>query len=175
LPESTSKVVSVEKLSREPKHAYTLPGGGAYYSFTKLNHVPNLWADLRFTDGKLEVAFGMEVVGALTMLGDVPLDSLTTESEGVSLLAKYEPPSEVKRAKREHERFKGGVALDHLLFKTAFQVQKNMTYALRSIAYNRSDLLVAFRVLRQEEDGSVLLLWKRIEKFPTPKLKVESK
>jgi hypothetical protein len=173
MPERAGKVVSVEKLGKEP--AYTFPGGGAFYSFTKLNHVPGLWADIKLTEGKLEVAFATEVLGALTMLGDVPLDSLTTESEGLSLLAKYEPPSKAKQARSEHERFKGGVALDRHLFKTAFQAQENTTYALRSIAYGRSDLLVAFRVVRQEDDGSVLLLWKRIEKFPTPKLKTESK
>ena len=75
------------------------------------------------------------------------------------------------QAKNEYERFKKGVSLDSHLFKTTLPVQKNMTYALRSIAYDRTDLLIAFRVLRQESDGSVLLLWKRIEKFHTTKLK----
>ncbi|HEV7859340.1 MAG TPA: hypothetical protein VGO91_12030 [Pyrinomonadaceae bacterium] len=170
LPAKAGKVVSVEKLGKEGPPV-TFPGGGAFYSFTKLNHVPDVWSDLKFIDGEFEVAFGPEVLGALTMLGDVPLDSLTIENPALSLLAKYAPPSNVKQAKSEYERFKKGVSLENYLFKTAFPVQQNMTYALRSIAYDRSDLLVAFRMLRRETDGSVLILWKRIEKFPTPKLK----
>jgi hypothetical protein len=175
MPAKAGKIVSVEKLSKEGQIVYAFPGGGAYYSFTKLNHVPDVWADLKLIDGNFEVGFSTEVLGAVTMLGDVALDSLTTESPGVSLLAKYAPPSKATRAKIEHERFKSGVSIESFLFKTAFPVQENRTYALRSIAYGRSDLLVAFRSLRQEEDGSVLLLWKRIEKFPTPKLKAEAK
>jgi hypothetical protein len=170
LPAKAGKVVSVEKLGKEGKPV-TFPGGGAFYSFTKLNHVPDVWSDLKFIDGGFEVAFGQEVLGALTMLGDVPLDSVTIENPAVSLLAKYAPPSKVKQAKGEYERFKKGVSLENHLFKTTLPVQKNMTYALRSIAYDRADLLIAFRVLKQETDGSILLLWKRIEKFPTPKLK----
>jgi hypothetical protein len=45
------------------------------------------------------------------------------------------------------------------------------TYALRSIVYEESDVLVAFRLLRQDADGSVVLLWKILKKYPKPALK----
>jgi hypothetical protein len=46
----------------------------------------------------------------------------------------------------------------------------NNSYVLRSIDYARSDLLVAFRIVRQDSDGSVVLLWKLLKKYPTPAL-----
>ena len=69
-----------------------------------------------------------------------------------------------------------------------------MTYALRVIAYrgnlykvfnrfrydvlrgdNRIDLTLAFRVLRKEKDGSLLILWKELKRGESPKLKRSKK
>jgi hypothetical protein len=36
------------------------------------------------------------------------------------------------------------------------------------IRFDVSDALVAFRVTRQDQDGSVVLLWKTLKKFPAP-------
>ena len=44
------------------------------------------------------------------------------------------------------------------------------TYALRSVNYDGSDVLVAFRVVRADDDGSVVLLWKMLKRFPKPTL-----
>jgi hypothetical protein len=44
------------------------------------------------------------------------------------------------------------------------------TYALRSIVYEESDVLVAFRALRKDDDGSFVLLWKILENYPKPSL-----
>jgi hypothetical protein len=165
------KVVSVDQLGKEKPAGPKVPGGGAYYSFTKLNHVPGYWADLKLSEGNLEVAFGPDVVGAITILGDVPLDSLTSDSPGVSTLATYARPLMSDRAKRDNERFKSGVTLAGYSLLTQAPVHENTTYALRSIAYGRSDLLVTVRVVKKNDDGSVLLLWKRIDKLSKPKLK----
>jgi hypothetical protein len=136
-------VVSVEELSKDKPPAVSMfPGGGAFYSFTKLNHLPGDWADIKLNVGNLEVAFR---------------------------------PSESNDAKNEYRRFKAGVTLAGYSFQTLAPVHENTTYMLRSIAYGRSDLLVAVRIVKQDSDGSVLLLWKRIEKFSTPKLKAATR
>jgi hypothetical protein len=166
----TARVVSFDKLRREKASPSMFPGGGAYYSFTRLDH-SSFGADLTLKGGSFEVAFGPDVLGALTTLGDVPIDSLTAESSGVSVLAKYTRPVDWTKARNEQERFKGGVNRDGYAFQTQVPVHENTTYALRSIAYGRSDLLVAVRVVKQNDDGSVLLLWKRLDKFSAPKLK----
>jgi hypothetical protein len=46
--------------------------------------------------------------------------------------------------------------------------QANTTYALRSVCYERSDLLAVFRVLRFDSDGSVILVWKQLSSFAVP-------
>ncbi|MEP6913247.1 MAG: hypothetical protein ABI923_10860 [bacterium] len=164
-----SKVVTIDQLDQGKSNKFRLAVGGAFYSFTRLNH--SLWrADLKLKDGDLEVAFGPDVIGAVTTLGDVPIDSLTPDSPGVSTLATYAPPLERKQAQSEYEGFKAGLTLGGYTFQTQLPVRENTTYALRSIAYGQSDLLVAIRVVKQNSDGSVLLLWKRIGKFSTPKL-----
>lgn len=166
---SHSKVVTIDDLSKGTLNTLRFPGGGAFYSFTRLNHSP--WrADLKLKDGNLEVAFGPDVIGAVTTLGDVPIDSLTPGSPGVSTLATYAPPLERNQAQSDYERFEGGLTLSGYTFWTQVPVHENTTYALRSIAYGRSDLLIAIRVVKQNADGSVLLLWKRMDKFSTPKL-----
>jgi len=164
-----SKVVTIDDLSKGTPKKLRFPGGAAFYSFTKLNH--SGWgADLKLKDGNLEVAFGPDVIGAVTTLGDIPIDSLTPDSPGVSTLATYAPPLERKQAQSDYERFERGLTLSGHTFQTQVPVHENTTYALRSIAYGRSDLLIAIRVVKQNADGSVLLLWKRIDKFSTPKL-----
>ena len=169
-----SKVVTIDDLSKGTPNKLRFPGGAAFYSFTRLNH--SGWsADLKLKDGNLEVAFGPDVIGAVTTLGDVPINSLTPDSPGVSTLASYAPLLERKQAQSEYEGFKGGLTLAGYTFQTQVPVHENTTYALRSIAYGRSDLLIAIRVVEQNADGSVLLLWKRIDKFSTPKLKAAAK
>ena len=45
------------------------------------------------------------------------------------------------------------------------------TYLLRSVDYRMSDVLVAFRVVRKDEErGDVVLLWKILKRFHTPQL-----
>lgn len=42
------------------------------------------------------------------------------------------------------------------------------TYLLRSVNYDRSDVLISFRVVRRDSDGSLILLWKMLRQFPGP-------
>jgi hypothetical protein len=44
------------------------------------------------------------------------------------------------------------------------------TYILRSIDYSESDVLVAFRVVRRDTDGSVIIAWKLLRKYAVPQL-----
>ena len=46
-----------------------------------------------------------------------------------------------------------------------------MTYALRSTSNKRTDILVSFRVVRVEENGSVTLIWRKLKAYPKPKWK----
>ncbi|MCA1632575.1 MAG: hypothetical protein LC802_02375 [Acidobacteria bacterium] len=49
-------------------------------------------------------------------------------------------------------------------------VLTKQTYVVRSVNYGTSDVLVAFRVVRKDSDGSVVVLWKMLKKFSKPEL-----
>jgi hypothetical protein len=49
-------------------------------------------------------------------------------------------------------------------------VAVNSSYLLRSIDYSNSDVLVAFKVVRKDSDGSVILAWKLLKKYLVPEL-----
>ena len=168
-----AKVVDVRDLLKTKKGDQTpsmFPGGGAFYSFTQRRHSPD-FADIKIKDGQFEVGFGSDVLAGILSLGDVPIDSLTNASQGVQALAQYPRPSRRKQAIAEFDQFKRGVKLDSYDISTAAAVRENTSYALRSIAYGSSDQLVVFRVVKQNTDGSVLLLWKRVARQSAPKLK----
>jgi hypothetical protein len=43
-----------------------------------------------------------------------------------------------------------------------------MTYILRSISFDRWDVVVALQALREDEDGSFTFAWRMLRKNPTP-------
>ena len=47
-------------------------------------------------------------------------------------------------------------------------IEAGATYVLRSINYSYSDVLVAFKIVRQDIDGSLIIAWKLLNKFPKP-------
>ena len=108
--------------------------------------------------------------GFLVNLGKVPLDKVTLEHEGVKYLASYVPPSAEPEARAEFQRARTGFNKAGFGYKSILPVLTNNTYVLRSINYRRSDVLVAFSVVRMEGDASVMLLWKQLKRFSTPEL-----
>jgi hypothetical protein len=56
--------------------------------------------------------------------------------------------------------------INRLAYVRETEVSVNHTYALRSIRYDKSDVLVVFRVVRKEKDGSLIILWKRLKESP---------
>jgi hypothetical protein len=106
--------------------------------------------------------------GFIVTLGKVPLEKVTLEHKGVKFLAAFDPPSTKADAREVFERNYNGVSKNRYLYKREARVIVNQTYALRSIYYDRSDVLAAFRVVRKEKDGSLVILWKRLKEFPPP-------
>lgn len=156
-------------------------GDGSFYSFrnrTNLNESKN-FSDIQFADEKF-------VVGSLTQFGlirelgtDMSFDSLNIKSDEIDFLLRYKPKYDFREVKLEKERLEKGL-IDK--FSSSANLKLNSTYILRSIAYklpfinfldDRTDIIVAFKVIAQEDDGSVILLWKQIKSKPAKKLKGE--
>ena len=104
----------------------------------------------------------------LTNLGDVPLEDILLKDPRADFISTYTAPREERRARAEAWRFAGGVKNHDQLYRKHLPVVENNTYLLRSIVYDRSDVLVAFRVVRKDTDGSVIIAWKLLKKYDTP-------
>lgn len=164
----------VRLLPREKwDHKLSVKGGGAYYSFARLSHEYGQGSDIVLEQNQLGVGFAGADFGLLVNLGNVPLETLTLETEGVRYLANFDAPAAEPEARAQHRRVGVGFEADGLTYKSRQPVFAKQTYALRSISYDRSDVLVAFRVVRKDSDGSVVLLWKMLKKFPKPELQRE--
>jgi hypothetical protein len=177
-----------------PRSAFAFPGErpairgeGAYYSFHYRAHEYGYGSDLELqavqefkgSAGQmvelppryiLSVGFAGADFGMLTNIGEVSLSDLTISDPRVAYMLGYEPPRAESEARAEYARFGKGVTVDGQTYKRSEPPQVNATYLLRSINYDRSDVLVAFQVIRQETDGSVVLGWKLLKKYPTPEL-----
>jgi hypothetical protein len=145
-------------------------GGGAFYSFSRLTHEYGRGSDLMLEQNQFRVGFAGADFGYLLLLGDVPLEEVIPETDGVQFLAALATPSKEPEARTQQQHASKGIKNGDFIYQNSIPVQSGKTYVVRSVSYSDSDTLVAFRVVRQEADGSVILLWKMLKKFSTPQL-----
>lgn len=167
------KVVSADKLALSGD--VLLVGGGALYSFTKKNHNADKWADIGWEEDWFLGGVGGESIGVLAELGNIRLEDVSLDSKGVSYLTKLTPAATETAAGQQFQQFEKGVTEDDMKYGLSAPWKLDTAYALRSISYGRSDLLVAFRVIRQDQNGSLIILWKKLKSYSTPKLRKEQK
>jgi hypothetical protein len=145
-------------------------GGGAYYSFTRLTHEYGYGSDIELQQGNLSVGFAGADFGLLTMLGDMTLEDLTLEHPAVQYLSNFKTPTKESDARTQARQLGSGVMVNEITYQRNVPARVDKTYLLRSINYQQSDILVAFRVVRRDTDGSIVLLWKILKEFPIPHL-----
>jgi hypothetical protein len=145
-------------------------GDGAFYSFSLRAQEYGRATDIGLEQDYLSVGFAGASFGFMTNLGDVPIELVSGETEGVRYMASFHPPSPEPDARKAQRQFDDGLQSDQWTYKDRMPINVGSTYALRSVNYEASDVLVAFRVLRKDTDGSVVLLWKMLQEFPKPTL-----
>ena len=177
-PPGRRRVISVTDLATGRR-----PGFGRYaslYSFTKAKHGNGLngyvdprlgWAELLLLNGRFLTGFNGEALGVLVALGDVPLETVTPDTYGVSGLTNITPPADYFEAVSLSRRNRAGFALDRFRYGSSLPVAENTTYVLRSTSNKRADILVGFRVVRVDELGSVTLIWRKLKIYPKPSWK----
>jgi hypothetical protein len=160
-----------DKQTTTPKFS----GGGQRYSFSFLSH--NYLADVALTfevvcqggGGPSKCQYPRKLsagsYGMLTNLGDVALDQISVKDPRAAFLLAYKPPREGSKVRCEWLEFSKGVTTNGQLYKNGLPIQVNSTYLLRSTDRWFSDVLVAFRVVREDVDGSVTLAWKLLKEF----------
>ena len=150
------------------RRTVVMRGGGAYYSFVRLTHEYGYGSDIELTQGQFQVGFAGADFGFLTNLGNIPLETIDLNTPAVAQLMTYTPPTQTPEARQEYRRFGQGTEIEGISVKSRLPVKVHSTYLLRSVDYRDSDVLVAFNVVRKDSDGSVVILWKLLKKYPTP-------
>jgi hypothetical protein len=158
-----------------------LLGGGAYYSFSARRHIDGYEADIylgndRLFNGSQEsdtfwTGFGGADIGLITKLGNINLDDVTLDCKEARYLSEYIAPDENMNAREQQRKSFDGFKVDDVFYKSSVRAEVNSTYLLRSIGYNRADLIVAFKAVRKEADGGYIIIWKVLKKKRTPILK----
>ena len=165
----------------------------SFYSFREREHTLEVLSDVRLTNGFL-VSDGILAQGILVNLGDVGLEKITTESDGLPFLRSFSPHSSAVEAKNQYFQLLTGIKAGKHEYKKALPAAENTTYALRVIAYRgnvfrrfrgflfdllegdkRIDLTLAFRIIRKEKDGTLTLVWKELERKDSPRIKFPKK
>ena len=110
----------------------------------------------------------------MTDLGDTVLEQIFVEDPRATFLLDYKPPKNEPEVRAEERKFRSPVAVDGLYYQRRLRAEVNHTYLIRSIIYNRSDTLVAFRIVRKnDDDGGLTIAWKILKKFSPKELSIK--
>ena len=151
------------------KDVFKVRGGGAYYSFTNQSHSYDLIPQISLEQNYLQVGFYGASYGFLTDLGEIQLAKIDEKTKGVNLLANYQPPLELPKARIEQEKSRGFEA-ENVAYKNRLPAVVGHSYVVRAVSYNEADVLVAFKIYRKDADGSLIIFWKLLENFEKPLL-----
>lgn len=145
-----------------------LRGGGSFYSFTRQTHEFGQGSDITLSQGKFDVGFAGYEHGFISILGDIPLESVTLAHPANKFLMEYVPAGKEADIRQQQQRTHSGYKAGEFTYSRYAVASPNTAYLLRSINYSGSDILIAFRVIRRDIDGSVVILWKKLKVFPAP-------
>lgn len=142
--------------------------GGAYYSFTTGSHSYNKTPQIGLERGNLNVGFYGANYGLFVDCGAVPLIDESNHSDALIALMGYIPPKLRSELVKERERFSTGNT--GMLTARHVPAVEGHTYLLRAISFNEADKLVAFRILKMDQDGSLTIAWRTLKDFEVPRL-----
>lgn len=153
-------------------HKLTIQGGGSYYSFSKNSHNYQDTAQIGLEQNNLKVGFAGADYGFIADLGEASLADISKETLEVSFLSNYEPPTnepEIRLEQRKAHEYK----TDAVIYKRSLPVVVGHVYVLRAISFDEADVLVTFKIHYKDADGSLIIFWKFIEQFETPRIEID--
>jgi hypothetical protein len=161
----------------------------SFYSFREREHTLEALADIRLKGGHL-ISDGILTQGIMTNLGNIALDQVTLETEGFDYLKDFDPNPVSTAAKDQYMQFINGVKAGNHEYRKVLKAEKDSTYAMRVVAYRgnvfrtfrgwrfdlldgdkRIDMTLVYRVVRKDNDGSVTIVWKELERRESPRIK----
>ena len=168
---------------------YTMPGAGSSFSFRTESYRIGRLADLTYTDKSFQAA-GVLLHGIFVNIGNVPLGDVTLATKGMKYLVEFQPEPDYEKGKAIDQQLTQGVKQDGFLYRRGLYTVENTTFALRSVAYGgkyfravrnltynefdydkRKDVIVVFRIVERDAEGSVTILWKMLQEKDSPEIK----
>lgn len=159
----------------------------SFYSFREKEHTAEYLSDIRLKNNHF-ITDGILTNGFLVNLGDVELEKVSLSTDALTFMKNYSAQAESAEAQKQFVQMSRGIRSGKFLYRKVFPVTENTVYALRVIAFRgslyrtfrgyrynllqgdkRIDMTVAFRVVGKNEDGSVTLLWKELDRRDAPK------
>ncbi|HRH42576.1 MAG TPA: hypothetical protein PKY82_13190 [Pyrinomonadaceae bacterium] len=157
-----------------------------YYSFRDPQYYVAL-ADLKYENQNLLVGFEELNFGMIGELGDISLDSLNKETPEVVILRKMSIPKKRDQLQAGKKEITKGIEVNGKMFFDHLDIHSNQTYLLRSYNYriqrdfdylsrierdynylnSEIDVIVAFRIVRVDENNDLTIVWKRLYKGDT--------
>ena len=148
----------------------SIRGGGAYYSFTRLAHEYGAGSDIMLQRGEFLVGFAGASFGFICDLGSTPIEQVTLDHKAVQFPLTFVAPTKLPEARQHYQLSVQGFEAKGFTYGRNVIASEGRAYILRSIDYETSDVLVVFRAVRKDSDGSMVLLWKTLKKFSIPRL-----
>lgn len=151
---------------------------GSSYSFREKEHKLFYQSDLIKFGDSLETSQNANQ-SVFVNLGDVSLENLTLNSEGMNFLVNFVPERKAEKVNEQYEKIAKGIKIGNYEYLKSLPIAENNTYALRSVAYKGSlyspgeiaDVIVAFRVIDADKDGTLTVVWKEMSRKDGVKLK----
>lgn len=111
-----------------------LQGGGSNFSFRKKEYVFPEQADIT-AKGNLMYSMGTLAQGIMVKLGDVPIEDVTLQSEGMVFLGHFVPSADAGTADTQAQQFNRGWKDGNYLYARGFDLEEDQTFGLRVVAY----------------------------------------
>jgi hypothetical protein len=165
---------------------------GEFYSFRRKDYSDADFFDLTLRDERLTTG-GFLSQGILVLLGNIPLEDISLASNGVRFLSDFKPKTEISEVKKQFREIAQGIDHNGFRYGKSERVFLDTTYGMRIVTYRsenkvfhpdvkgeekfwkaqadkRVDLTLAFRVTRKDEDGSLIILWKELNRQDAPRI-----
>lgn len=175
-------------------NGFLFTGGGSFYSFKDKNHLYNKGTDLQFRDGKFFVRshsadnvenyqrFGVYSRGIVVDLGKVEIEDVTPESKAVKSLSSLAVVKTFKELEIVGKNLSNKIQIDEYTFADSAPLSVGNTYGLNTLIYHNKEMIISnaprrestiiiFKVLRQENDKSLTILWKELSRTKTAKIR----
>lgn len=154
----------------------SMPGRGAFFSFRLDRNYPFPYADIHFDDGNFKVG-SKNGIGIISKIGDKEIEDINAKSPEIQFLREFKPARTKSKITDQAKLISAGISDGGLSFSSSADAAPGQTYILRTVAYEfqeayyndrRVDMIIVFRVVRQDADGALTLLWHRLKKSGAP-------